>query len=81
MTTDKATRTRWRRTRAEIKREFEDAKEQLAILVLPANRADFESYYQYWRGVRNALLWVLYNHPPINSAEGWETWSEKRGNQ
>lgn len=74
MNITKATRRRWKRQRPEIEKQFKEAKKQLTVFAHPANREESESYYQYWRGVRNALLWVLYNHPPINSAEGWETW-------
>ena len=79
MTIDEAIRRRWKRRRPEIEKEFEEAKEQLAVFAHPANREESESYYQYWRGVRNALMWVLYNRPPINSAEGWETWRGEGG--
>jgi len=61
-----------KRTMAEIKREFEEAKEQLTVFGHPANREEYEAYYQYWRGARNALIWVIYNMPPIRSDEPWE---------
>jgi len=64
---------RWKRRKVEITKEFNAAKEQLAIFGHPANRPECEGYYQYWRGVRNALMWVLYNMPsPPRSDEAWE---------
>ena len=73
MTIDKAIRPkRWKRREPEIRRELEKAKEQLAVFAHPVNRPDSESYYHYWRGVRNALLWVLYNMKPTRSHESWE---------
>ena len=77
MTLDKAIQIKarpkkWKRKEAEIREAFEEAKEQLSIFGHPANRPECESYYQYWRGVRNALMWVLYNMPsPLRSDEGW----------
>lgn len=65
-------RKKWKRRTNEIRREFNEAKEQLAIFGHPANREESEAYYQYWRGVRNALMWVLYNMSEIRSDEGWE---------
>lgn len=65
-------RKKWKRGITEIRREFDKAKEQLSIFGHPANRPECEAYYQYWRGVRNALMWVLYNMTSeINSDEDW----------
>lgn len=71
--TSKAKTMRRRRTLSEIRREFEYAKDDVHIF--GQNRDTHEGYYQYWRGVRNALLWVLYpGHPsPIRSDEAWVT--------
>lgn len=74
---DTIKRKKWRRSLIEVRREFNEAKEQLAIFGHPANRPECEAYYQYWRGVRNALMWVLYNMSPIRSDGAWET--EPRG--
>ena len=67
--------TNWKRNLNEVRREFENAKDQLYIFGHPANRPESEAYYQYWRGVRNALMWVLYNlHEDINSTEEGYPW-------
>ena len=78
MTIDKAIEReerpkKWKRRETEIRKEFEEAKEEMAIFGHPTNRPECENYYQYWRGVRNALMWVLYNMPsPVRSDEAWE---------
>lgn len=66
------------RPRREMAKELEAAKEEVAILA--ASRDDgkdsdlWEAYYQYWRGVRNALIWVYYpgTETPICSDREWE---------
>jgi len=55
------------RKEKEIRSEFEIAKELYS---------DFEiaehSRAEYWRGVRNALMWVLYSGlPEITSEKNW----------
>lgn len=71
--TTKAKIRRRRRPLPEIRKEFEAAKQDLHIFSF--SRDTDEAYYQYWRGVRNALMWVIYwGHPsPIRSDEAWET--------
>ena len=62
---------RWKRTKREINKELKEVKDLMPIYEV--NRDEDESRYQYWRGVRNALLWVIYNMPsPIRYDHDWE---------
>lgn len=65
-----------KRTMRDIRREWEQVKEQVYLFSL--GRDTDEAFYQYWRGVRNALIWLLYpGYPtPIRSDHDWELCDE-----
>lgn len=67
----------WKRTKHEINKELEEVKELMPIY--EANRDVDEARYQYWRGVRNALLWIIYNmDTPIRHDHEWEIGKEPK---
>lgn len=73
------------RSKSEIAEEVEAAKLEVAIIGTsrddPKDQDIWEAYYQYWRGIRNALNWVLYPgmETPIRSDRQWELGKEPLG--